>query len=165
VGPWLERALAAVYYRTGLVSAAAGASASPPPRDAKSRLVALPVGDLDPHVEAEAEADLISQATVYELRDTSVEMFRRLHEVFADLLPDRLDAMDAAVRDDDTVELRRLAHLLAGSSAMLGASLLSQLCGQLERATVLPAIALHAQIARLAAVAAQTNAALLTHLA
>jgi HPt (histidine-containing phosphotransfer) domain-containing protein len=125
--------------------------------------VALPVGDPDLHVQA--EADLISLATVYELRDTSIEMFRQLHEVFTDLLPDRLDAMDAAVRGGDGVELRRLAHLLAGSSAMLGASLLSQLCGQLERATELPAIALHAQIARLAAVAAQTDAALLTHLA
>jgi HPt (histidine-containing phosphotransfer) domain-containing protein len=109
--------------------------------------------------------ELLSQAKIDELRATlSVDMRRHLHRVFADVLPARLDALELALRAGDEVERKRVGHLLSGSSAMVGATRLSELCGKLERAAP-DAFVVDAAIAGLIAVAAETRAALERQLA
>jgi two-component system sensor histidine kinase/response regulator len=82
---------------------------------------------------AREDADVLDQATISQLRETlPIEMRFKLVDAFDESLPKCLAGIEDAVRRGDDLELRRLAHLLKGSSATLGAQLLRSSCEQLE---------------------------------
>jgi PAS domain S-box-containing protein len=73
------------------------------------------------------DEDVFDQAVISELKDTlPSEMRRVLLEKFEQSLSKNLEDIASAARSRDRIELRRLAHLLKGSSASLGASRLSR---------------------------------------
>ena len=112
---------------------------------------------------ADAGGEVLSLQTIAELNDTlGSAMRRQLYGVFEELLPARLVVIENALRCGDRTELQRMAHLLKGSSMMLGATGLGELCMAMEHATGEPdPMAAEPQIARLTAVAAQAQEALL----
>jgi HPt (histidine-containing phosphotransfer) domain-containing protein len=116
---------------------------------------------------AEPVADVLGLQTVNQLREAlSADVLRDLHNVFDELLPARLAAIENALRCGDRGELRRAAHLLGGSSMMLGATRLGQVCRQLEdTAAGDDPVVIESQAVRLAAVATEARQALRDHLA
>jgi HPt (histidine-containing phosphotransfer) domain-containing protein len=81
------------------------------------------------------DVDLLNQSTIAQLRETlGVDACQDLHRMFEELLPARLAAIESAARSGDGAELKRTAHLLTGSSAMIGAARLGDVCRELERA-------------------------------
>ena len=111
--------------------------------------------------------EVLSQDMIAQLRKTlSVEVRQHLHRIFEELLPSRVAAIENAARSGDTVELRHTAHLLRGSSLMLGATRLGQICRQLEDASAgKDAVVAERQVARLVAVADEARQALREQLA
>jgi PAS domain S-box-containing protein len=86
------------------------------------------------HEVAEAQVEPLDAAMVANLRETLTEEMReRLLETFETSLPTCLAEIEAAVERDDRAELRRVAHLLKGSAATLGAARLRNACQSLER--------------------------------
>jgi CheY-like chemotaxis protein/HPt (histidine-containing phosphotransfer) domain-containing protein len=90
---------------------------------------------------APAEADsatqgddrLLEPEVIERLRqDLAPELRKRLLETFEAQLAARLPELEMAAERPDREELRRLLHLLKGSSATIGAAALSQACGALE---------------------------------
>jgi CheY-like chemotaxis protein/HPt (histidine-containing phosphotransfer) domain-containing protein len=81
----------------------------------------------------EVPADGIDRAVLDELMGLG-DAFSQVIRSYLDTAPSRLDDLDAAVRDGDRVGVGRLAHLLAGSSGCVGASVLSSTCTALEQA-------------------------------
>jgi PAS domain S-box-containing protein len=76
---------------------------------------------------------LIDQEMIDQLKDTlTPEMREQLLRAFEQSLPERLADVARAARSGNDAELRRLAHLLKGSSATLGAAGLSLGFQQLE---------------------------------
>ncbi|HEX4562851.1 MAG TPA: Hpt domain-containing protein, partial [Solirubrobacteraceae bacterium] len=59
-------------------------------------------------------------------------MRARLIAAFEQSLPEVLAEIGQAARDGDAVGVRRAAHMLRGSSAMLGARRLSSACLRVE---------------------------------
>jgi PAS domain S-box-containing protein len=77
--------------------------------------------------------ELIDQDMIDQLKDTlTPEMREQLLRAFEQSLPERLADVASAARSGNDAELRRLAHLLKGSSATLGAAGLSLGFQQLE---------------------------------
>jgi HPt (histidine-containing phosphotransfer) domain-containing protein len=115
---------------------------------------------------SEPVAEVLGLQTVTQLRAAlSVDMRRQLHKAFDTVLPARLAAIEGALRCGDRVELRRAAHLLGGSSMMLGATRLGQVCRQLEHTTAgHDPVVIEGHVTRLAAVAAEARRALSEHL-
>jgi HPt (histidine-containing phosphotransfer) domain-containing protein len=111
--------------------------------------------------------DVLSQHTIARWRETlSVETRRDLHRMFDELLPARVSAIDRAARSGDRFELKRAAHLLSGSSTMIGATRLGQACRQFEQATASDdPIVGELRLARLAVIAAEARQALRDSLA
>jgi HPt (histidine-containing phosphotransfer) domain-containing protein len=85
-------------------------------------------------------------------------MRSRLLETFDGQLETCLEGIAEAIRRDDDGERRRLAHLLKGSSAAIGALRLRASCEQLERSgrTGDPAVG-QAELAELRARAAEAR--------
>jgi HPt (histidine-containing phosphotransfer) domain-containing protein len=81
----------------------------------------------------EEPADGIDRAVLGELLGLG-EAFGQVIRSYLETSPSRLDDLEAAVRDEDRVGVGRLAHLLAGSSGCVGASVLSSTCTALEQA-------------------------------
>jgi CheY-like chemotaxis protein len=80
------------------------------------------------------DVERLDQATISQLRETLTrEMRRSLLETFEESLSKCLSDIAGAAQRGDRVELRRLAHLLKGSSATIGATGLSVCCEGLER--------------------------------
>jgi two-component system, sensor histidine kinase and response regulator len=78
--------------------------------------------------------ELFDQATIADLRDAlTFEMRESLMQTFLTALPKCMSDIVGAVQRDDQVELRRVAHLLKGSAATLGAARLRAACQRLER--------------------------------
>jgi HPt (histidine-containing phosphotransfer) domain-containing protein len=59
-----------------------------------------------------------------------------LLEIYGAELQPRLGAIHAAINRSDASALRQAAHALKGSSSLLGARPIAQLCRQLERAAI-----------------------------
>jgi CheY-like chemotaxis protein len=79
----------------------------------------------------------LDPVTIAQLKDTlTAEMRGALLQSFEEALPERLADIASAARRDDRAELRRVAHLLKGSSATLGAARLSLSCQRLEELSV-----------------------------
>src|SRR5271154_2181534 len=79
------------------------------------------------------EGGLLDRATIVQLRDSlTLEMRESLIDAFATSLPKCLTEISSAAERGDHVELRRVAHLLKGSAATLGASRLTLTCQRLE---------------------------------
>jgi HPt (histidine-containing phosphotransfer) domain-containing protein len=76
---------------------------------------------------------VLDQATIQQLRDTlTAEMRRQLIDIF-DVQRERcVSELAEAVGRGDRGEIRRIAHMLEGSSASLGALALSTSCEALE---------------------------------
>lgn len=108
------------------------------------------------------DVDVLDQSTIAQLRKTlSVEEYQDIHRIFEELLPARLAAIESAARGGDGAELKRTAHLLTGSSAMIGAARLADVCRELERAGENDdPIFARGQLSHLAQVAGQTGRAL-----
>jgi two-component system, sensor histidine kinase and response regulator len=84
--------------------------------------------------EAEAAGEILAAGTISELKGTLTdEMRAHLLAKFDESLPHSVAEIEEAVRDGDTVGLRRSAHMLRGSAATLGASRLKRVCARLER--------------------------------
>ncbi len=80
------------------------------------------------------DAAALDSATVNQLRETLTgEMRASLLASFAESLPKCIAEIGAAVERGDHMELRRVAHLLKGSSATLGAGRLRSICVKLEQ--------------------------------
>jgi PAS domain S-box-containing protein len=78
--------------------------------------------------------ELLDQATIADLRDAlTVEMRESLMQTFLTALPKCMSEIVGAAQRGDQVELRRVAHLLKGSAATLGAARLGAACQRLER--------------------------------
>jgi two-component system, sensor histidine kinase len=76
----------------------------------------------------------LNYTTISQLKDTlTSEMRRALLKTFEESLSRRLADIASAAGRGDRVEIRRLAHLLKGSSASVGAARLSLSCQQLEQ--------------------------------
>jgi len=113
------------------------------------------------------DVDVLDQSTIVQLRETlSVQVRQDLHRIFEELLPARLAAIESAACSGDGAELKRTAHLLTGSSAMIGAARLGDVCRELEQAggSDDPVLA-RERLTRLAQVAGQTSRALRNSLA
>jgi len=83
-----------------------------------------------------AEDSPLDQATISQLREAlTLEMRETLIEAFESSLPECVADIAAAARSGDKAELRRVAHLLKGSAATLGAEGLRLCCQALEHAT------------------------------
>jgi PAS domain S-box-containing protein len=77
---------------------------------------------------------VIDEAAIAELKQTLTPPMRgRLLETFDAQLKTCLEGIAEAIRRGDTGERRRLAHLLKGSSATIGAARLRASCERLER--------------------------------
>jgi PAS domain S-box-containing protein len=86
------------------------------------------------HEVAEEQIPALDVGMIASLRETLTEEMReRLLETFETSLPTCLEEIEAAVERDDRAELRRVAHLLKGSAATLGAARLRHACQALER--------------------------------
>jgi two-component system, sensor histidine kinase and response regulator len=80
-----------------------------------------------------ALSDALDQSTISALRDTlTSEMRAQLITTFEGSLPKCLAEIEDALTRGDSVELRRAAHRLKGSSATLGAVRLEQACQALQ---------------------------------
>jgi len=80
------------------------------------------------------EATVLDQATIRQLRHTqTLQMRESLLEAFDVSMPKCVAEIMTAARLGDRIELRRVAHLLSGSSATLGAARLGLACRRLER--------------------------------
>lgn len=85
-----------------------------------------------PQLEPE-QGDALDHAAIAQLRETlTADMRRDLGETFRDQVNGCLDELRAAVQRGDASERRRVAHLLKGSCATMGASRLRALCERLE---------------------------------
>src|SRR6202011_5552541 len=74
-------------------------------------------------------AEVLDQAPILQLRETlTPEMRANLTRTFEESLSKCLADMASAVRRGDQTELRRLAHLLGGSGAILGVTRLKLAC-------------------------------------
>lgn len=81
-----------------------------------------------------AAARLFDPAPLRKLAgDTDPALVRELVELFLSDGPPRLEAMRAAVEDGDGDALWQQAHALRGSSAMVGATAVAELCELLEQ--------------------------------
>jgi two-component system sensor histidine kinase/response regulator len=79
------------------------------------------------------EDDVLDGVTIGQLRETlTSEMCEEVVEAFEQSLPKSIEDIEAAGRSGDQLELRRVAHLLKGTSATLGATRLSLSCQRLE---------------------------------
>jgi HPt (histidine-containing phosphotransfer) domain-containing protein len=77
---------------------------------------------------------LLDRATIRQLRDTlTPDMRRQLVDIFDAQRQTCTAELVEAVRRHDRMEIRRVAHMLKGSSASLGASALRSSCEALER--------------------------------
>jgi CheY-like chemotaxis protein len=76
----------------------------------------------------------LDHATISELKDAlTLEMRRTILDTFEESVSRGITEITSAAGRGDRVELRRLAHLLKGSSATVGASELAACCQRLER--------------------------------
>ncbi len=81
----------------------------------------------------ELRDDLLDEDILHRIRtDLTPEMQARLLDTFESSLMDCRAGIDAALARGDRQELRRLAHLLKGSAATMGARELSHACHELE---------------------------------
>lgn len=82
---------------------------------------------------SEEPSEMVDAATVQQLRKTlPIEVREQLIDSFEKSLSERVAEMADAARREDEIELKRLAHLLKGTSAMIGANGLKLTCEQLE---------------------------------
>jgi HPt (histidine-containing phosphotransfer) domain-containing protein len=83
---------------------------------------------------AGTDPPLLDEATIGEIHDSlTAEMRAQLIDVFEEQCRACVSDVAEAVRRGDRAGLRRVAHLLKGSSASLGASALRHCCEGLER--------------------------------
>jgi len=83
------------------------------------------------------DAGLVDAARLADLAasfkgDGGAEVVRSVVELYTAQAPERVAAVQAGVRDNDSEALRAAAHALRGSSASLGATAVEALCAQLE---------------------------------
>ncbi len=91
-------------------------------------------GDAASGAADDGDGDTLDRATISQLRETLTdEMRASLLSTFAESLPACLADIERAVAEGNQVELRRVAHLLKGSCATLGAERLRLACVELER--------------------------------
>jgi CheY-like chemotaxis protein/HPt (histidine-containing phosphotransfer) domain-containing protein len=111
-------------------------------------------------------ADVLDRATILELQATlTTETREQLIEAFETSLPIYLADIEAAVGRSDQSGIRRLAHLLKGSSTAIGATRLTLSCEQLEHGAAGAQTADdEAQLASLRAAASDASVALRTQL-
>jgi len=102
---------------------------------AEGTIVALDAAERDEQGLGASEQGL-DLATIAQLKDAlTAEMRSVLLRTFEESLPKCLADIASATGCGDLVELRRVAHLLKGSSATLGARRLSLSCQRLEDLT------------------------------
>jgi CheY-like chemotaxis protein/HPt (histidine-containing phosphotransfer) domain-containing protein len=105
--------------------------------------------------------EFIDAATVAQLRETlPSEMRARLIATFEKSLPEVLAEIEKAARDGDTAGVHRAAHMLKGSSAMLGAPRLTSVCRRLEHTRACDVAIFEADLEELRFLAATTSDAL-----
>ncbi len=93
-------------------------------------------GDVREASAADLGDEVLDDATVGQLRNTLTPKMRaRLLETFEESQGACLKEIAAAIERRDDGELRRVAHLLKGSSAMLGATRLKRACQSLEQSS------------------------------
>ena len=86
-----------------------------------------------PQREADPGGEVLSSVTISDLRASLTPGVRRgLLETFEQSLPRRLEEIAAAIERADRGEVRRVAHLLKGSAATLGAQELRAACQRLD---------------------------------
>jgi two-component system sensor histidine kinase/response regulator len=138
----------------------------PAPESQDGALAALASQEPEADAASRSLTDVLDQATILQLRDTlAPEMREQLIDSFEQQQRKCLDDIVEALGREDGEELRRLAHLLKGSSATLGAMRLRQCCERLEHVGRIQDAAVgDAQIVRLRAAAAEASKALRTQL-
>ena len=104
---------------------------------------------------------LLDDGSIAQLRETLTnEMLVRLIATFEKSLSEVLAEIGRSAHDGDTGGVRRMAHMLRGSSAMLGAQRLAGACVRLEHTRAGDVAISEADLEELRAVAATTCAAL-----
>jgi CheY-like chemotaxis protein len=110
--------------------------------------------------------ELLDLEVVQRIRvDLDHSMRGRLMSTFERSLQECVSGIEGAARDRDGDELRRVAHLLKGSSATIGAARLRETCEALERLALAgePTLA-EASVGTLASIAEHTRSALASEL-
>jgi CheY-like chemotaxis protein/HPt (histidine-containing phosphotransfer) domain-containing protein len=107
-------------------------------------------------------AELLDAGVVARIRaDFDSSMRDRLMSTFETSLQRCVTRIEDAARDGDGGELRRVAHLLKGSSATVGAARLRETCAELERLAVSDQVMISAwPVDELASIAETTASAL-----
>jgi CheY-like chemotaxis protein/HPt (histidine-containing phosphotransfer) domain-containing protein len=107
-------------------------------------------------------ADILDQAAIKQLREAlTPEIRHEIVDIFDDQQLKCLSDINGAIARDDRDELRRVAHLLKGSSASLGAVKLRICCQGLEHmGRTHDPMASQEEITQLGVVAAETSLAL-----
>lgn len=77
-------------------------------------------------------SDSINTQMIDELKELMEDDFSVLLETYITDSDERIDALQSAIIDNESEQVRELAHAFKGSSANLGASQLSELCYSLE---------------------------------
>jgi signal transduction histidine kinase/DNA-binding response OmpR family regulator/HPt (histidine-containing phosphotransfer) domain-containing protein len=66
------------------------------------------------------------------LEKTTPGLIRNVANIFVRDMPDKLEALRAALREEDSAALARLAHAMKGSAANLGAHGIAAICAEVE---------------------------------
>jgi HPt (histidine-containing phosphotransfer) domain-containing protein len=105
--------------------------------------------------------ELLDGGSIAQLRETlTSEMRARLIATFEQSLPEILAEIAQAAGDSDGVGVRRAAHMLRGSSAMLGARRLAGACLRVEHDRAREVAISEADLEELRSLAARTCEAL-----
>jgi two-component system sensor histidine kinase/response regulator len=118
--------------------------------------------ETDPPSHDAADRALLNSEVVARLKaDFDGSMRERLITTFEKSLDECVASLEGALREGDQGELRRVAHMLKGSSATVGAARLREMCEALERLELSnSALGGEAAVDRLAAIAQSTCSAL-----
>ncbi len=105
--------------------------------------------------------DLLQPDSLNQLKAILEDEFLQITELFANQLPQEIDALHQAIAANDLTAINRKAHSIKGSCANLGAVALAHQAMLIEKAALVPDLAvIHTAAATLPDLADQTLAAM-----
>lgn len=105
--------------------------------------------------------DLLQPDSLNQLKAILEDEFLQITALFADQLPQEIDALHRAIAANDLAAINRKAHSIKGSCANLGAVALAHQARLIEKAALVPDLAaIHAAAATLPVLVDQTLAAM-----
>jgi len=105
--------------------------------------------------------DLLQPDSLNQLKAILDDEFLQITQLFAEQLPEEMDALQQAIEANDLTAINRKAHSIKGSCANLGAVALAHQAMLIEKAALVPDLAvIHAAAATLPDLADQTLTAM-----